>query len=113
MADNSSEPAFEHSDVPPRLLLALSTGLAATVAAVLIALAIVFPQALVPNARGPSRPLPPQPRLQTVPADDLVRLRKAELRRLGGYGATADGHVRIPIEQAMREVASQGWSDSK
>jgi hypothetical protein len=113
VADNPSETAFERSDVPPRLLIALATGLAATVAAVLIALAIVFPEALVPNPRGPSQPLPPKPRLQTVPADDLVRLRQAELRRLGGYGVTVDGHVRIPIEQAMRKVASQGWSATK
>jgi hypothetical protein len=113
VADVPSEPGFEHSDAPPGLLVALAGGLAATVAGVLITLAIAFPAALVPNPRGPMQPLPPQPRLQTVPTDDLAVVRQAEMRRLGGYAQTADGHVRIPIEQAMREVAAQGWSDSK
>jgi hypothetical protein len=92
---------YERSDVPPRLLAALAAGLAGSIAAVLVGVALAFPFALGPPGRGPTQPLPPQPRLETAPSSDLVRYRAIEQHRLAR------------IDQAMNEVAAQGWSDGK
>jgi len=50
---------------------------------------------------------PPEPRLQTAPADDLRNLRAAEETRLTTYGWVdrKAGVVRIPIERAKELVA--------
>jgi len=50
---------------------------------------------------------PPEPRLQTAPADDLRNLRAAEQTRLTTYGWVdrKAGVVRIPIERAKELVA--------
>jgi hypothetical protein len=113
LPEERSDTEFEASDVPPKLLVALSVGLAASVAAVLVALALAFPQITSPRDRGPLQPLPPQPRLESAPAGDLRAYSDAEGRNLNAYGRTRDGHVHVPIEQAMKEVASDGWSDGK
>lgn len=101
MARARPETDYERSDVPPRLLFALAIGLAGSIAAVLVAIALAFPFALNPPGRGPSQPLPPEPRLQTAPSSDLVRYRAMEKQRLDG------------VDRAMKEVAAQGWSDGK
>jgi hypothetical protein len=110
---SNSRIAYERSDVPPRLVAALGGGLALSIAIVLGAIAISFPSAIGPVPRGPLQPLPPQPQLQSDPARDLASYREIEGHRLANYGWTADGHVRVPIEQAMNEVAGQGWSGGK
>jgi len=50
---------------------------------------------------------PPEPRLQTAPADDLRNLRAAEQTRLTTYGWVdrKAGVVRVPIERAKELVA--------
>ena len=113
MTDGGSEVGFERSDAPPRLVALLAAGLAATICAVLVTLALVFPSTLTPTSRGPLRPLPPQPQLQTDPAGDLARYRHIEQDRLHKYAWTSDGHVAVPIDQAMNAVAAQGWSDGQ
>lgn len=63
-----------------------------------------------PLATGMARPLPPAPRLQTYPFDDIKVLRREEGRILDHY-AWVDrnaGVVRIPIERAMEVLAEQG-----
>ena len=59
-----------------------------------------------PLAAESLRRLPPEPRLQTDPRDDLKHLRETEDRTLESYGwVDRDaGIVRIPIEQAMTLV---------
>lgn len=54
--------------------------------------------------------LPPAPRLQTLPAQDLAAVRAEEDRTLHGYGWVdeAAGTVHIPIEEAMRLMAQRG-----
>ena len=54
--------------------------------------------------------LPPEPRLQTNPRQDLSDLRAAEEQILGSYGWVDRnaGVVRIPIEEAMRIVVQKG-----
>ena len=56
------------------------------------------------------RPLPPPPRLQTYPFDDIKELRKNENNVLEHY-AWVDknaGVVRIPIERAIEVLAAKG-----
>jgi hypothetical protein len=108
LSEVRSENRYEQSDVPPRLLVALAAGLALSIAGVLGALALAFPSALAPYQRGPLQPLPPQPRLQSDPAADLARYREAKRRELAG-----NGRDTIPIEQAMNEVAAEGWSNRR
>jgi len=108
LSDVRSETDFEKSDVPSRLLVALAIGLATSIAVVLIGLAIAFPHALGPSPRGPLKALPPAPRLQSDPAMDLASYRDEEARKLSAKRGSG-----VPIEQAMREVATEGWSDRK
>ncbi len=54
--------------------------------------------------------LPPPPRLQTQPREDLKEMRKEEDRLLSNYG-WADpntGRVRLPIDRAMQLLVEQG-----
>ena len=66
------------------------------------------PSPLAAARGGPAEP--PEPRLQTAPADDLRRLRAAEDAALGGYGWIDEkaGTVRIPIDRAIDLVAARG-----
>lgn len=109
MDEARPETDYERADAPPWLIVSLAAILAISVALVLGALAETFPAALQPAPRGPMQPLPPTPRLQTDPDVDIARYKIAEEAKLGGYGWTADGHVRVPVEEAMRAVAKQGW----
>ncbi len=63
-----------------------------------------------PMARvGPAR-LPPEPRLQTRPRDELQRMREEENRLLDTYGWVDPQRdiVRIPIDRAMAMTVEQG-----
>jgi hypothetical protein len=55
-------------------------------------------------------PLPPEPRLQTRPREDLQRMRAEEDRILNSYGWVDArlGLVRIPIARAMAMAVDQG-----
>ncbi len=55
--------------------------------------------------------LPPNPRLQDKPREDLKALRRHEDQLLNGYTwiNQATGAVRIPIGDAMKEVLNQGF----
>ena len=54
--------------------------------------------------------VPPAPRLQTVPVQDLAAARAEEERTLTTYGWVDEhaGTVRIPIAEAMRLLAERG-----
>src|SRR4029079_2948717 len=63
-----------------------------------------------PLAAGVVRPLPPPPRLQTYPCDDVKALRRAETKLLG-HCAWVDQNaavVQIPIERAIDVLAEKG-----
>ena len=63
-----------------------------------------------PLAQSLGRQLPPEPRLQTDPRQDLLQLRAEEDAVLDSYG-WADrqaGVVRIPIEHAIEILAQRG-----
>lgn len=111
MSDSANPAGFERSDVPPPLLLALAIGFALTVALVMGCLAYGFPRATHDIYKGPIAALPPAPRLQTAPRRDLAAYEAAERRRLNSYGWSdrAQGRTQLPVEQAMRKVAAEGW----
>ncbi len=113
MTDVHSQPGYETSDAPPWLLATLAGGLAATVALVLASLAIAFPHATKGGHRGPTAPLPPAPQLQTDPYRDQALYSTSQQQKLGGYGWSGDGHVTVPVDRAMREVATEGWGEPK
>ncbi len=60
-------------------------------------------------AQQPER-LPPEPRLQTNPREDLRELRAGEDETLTTYGWVDrnNGVVRIPIDEAMKLVVQRG-----
>jgi hypothetical protein len=63
-----------------------------------------------PLTEGVVRPLPPAPRLQTYPFDDVKVLRREEARLLNHY-AWVDknaGTVRIPVDRAIELLAARG-----
>jgi hypothetical protein len=66
------------------------------------------PVSEIPEARR--RELPPAPRLQTSPRQDLDDMREEEDRTLGEYGWLDPKAeiVRIPIERAMELIAERG-----
>jgi hypothetical protein len=63
-----------------------------------------------PLAEGVTRPLPPRPRLQTYPFDDIKALRNEENKVLDHYAWIDQGAgiVRIPIERAIDVLAQKG-----
>jgi hypothetical protein len=63
-----------------------------------------------PLAAGIVRPLPPPPRLQTYPFDDIKALRREENKLLEHYAWVDQkaGVVRIPIERAMEVLVEKG-----
>jgi hypothetical protein len=63
-----------------------------------------------PLATTAMRRLPPEPRLQTDPRDDLISMQQAEDRMLTSYGWVDRnaGVVRIPIDQAMKLTVERG-----
>ena len=81
--------------------------IAAFVGGVLLSIDLGFPLAVHQESRGPLQPLPPEPRLQSAPAADLQRYEEAKRAQLSGR----DGDM--PIEQAMRATARQGWGRPK
>lgn len=100
-----SKVRFEPSDVPPLLPLWLAAGLGGAVIVVLLGITLGYPLADSQEYRGPMRSLPPAPRLQVAPAEDLARYQAAKQRELQKTG--------IPIETAMRRTAEQGWGPPK
>jgi len=63
-----------------------------------------------PLAAEQQNRLPPEPRLQTNPRQDLTDLRRREDALLGSYGWVDKnaGVVRIPIGEAMRLTLERG-----
>ena len=56
------------------------------------------------------RILPPEPRLQVLPVDDLQALQQAEQKRLHGYGwvKKESGVVHVPIDRAIDLLLERG-----
>ena len=52
--------------------------------------------------------LPPEPRLQVIPEEDLIALRKEEEKKLNSYGwiIRTAGIAQIPIDRAMYLISN-------
>ncbi|MGN6848930.1 MAG: hypothetical protein ACTHJK_05585 [Sphingomicrobium sp.] len=96
---------YEPLDVPPWVPFWLGCLLAFSVIGVLVFITIGFPLADHQEYRGPLRALPPAPTLQVAPVMELQRYKAAKLKELDSS--------QLPIEQAMRETAKQGWGPPK
>jgi hypothetical protein len=111
--------AHEHSDVNVRGILWFTAGLIAIGIVIHVAVAMLFAAferrtasadpAPAPLAQ-PAGQLPPTPRLQTRPVNDLKALRAEEEALLHGEGPAGEqpGVYRIPIERAKQLIVERG-----
>ncbi len=120
-ADSSNRTVhYETSDIDLRGVLVFAIGLALTGAFIYFAVWVLFayfngrenvkvtPQ--YPLAVGQENRMPPEPRLQTNPRQDLRDLRAGEDQILNGYGWVDRNNqiVHIPIDQAMKLTLERG-----
>jgi hypothetical protein len=120
-ATDNPEVHHEETDVNIRAILGFAAAL--TVVAIVIHVAIwglyrVLDASQTRQQKTPDFPLatqqeqrlPPEPRLQTNPRQDLADLRAQEDAALSSYGWVDRnaGTVRIPIEQAMKLTLERG-----
>ena len=116
MSTATTDRGHEVRDARIGLLFGLGAGLAALTALILGAL--YWQMNALWRARQGAQPAPlpvasalpeapPEPRLQTSPADDLAAMRREEEETLRGVGwlDRRAGIVHIPIERAMELVA--------
>jgi len=106
-AASEAQSRYEPLDVPPLLPLWLACLLAAFVGAVLLSIELGYPLATHQQSRGPLKPLPPPPQLESAPRRELQAYEAEKRRELGGKAGT------VPIEVAMRQTAKQGWGPPK
>jgi hypothetical protein len=118
-ADN---PAVHHetSDVNIRAIFAFGAALIVVAVAVHFIIWLMFLYFGAREAHGEVRQfplaasqenrLPPEPRLQTNPRQDLIDLRNGEDALLKGYSWVDknQGVVRIPIDEAMKLTVQRG-----
>ena len=110
----------EDSDINVRAILGVGAGV--IVAGIVIAAVVWSLYAYLANreatgtmsefplAAGQQLRLPPEPRLQTDPREDLRVLKQAEDDALKSYGwiDKNSGVVRIPIDEAMKLTLKRG-----
>jgi hypothetical protein len=109
---------YDRSDADPKLIVYSTLGL--VVGMVIVCLIVVgiframqtaMPQdARISGMANPNR-MPPEPRLQAHPADELQALRQHEDDVLNHYGWVDQkaGVVRIPVDKAMDIMAQRGF----
>jgi len=113
MARAADDIHHEGSDVNVRAILTFGAALMLTTAVVCVLVWLLFTYLQRREARSATRDfplaveqqnrIPPEPRLQTNPREDLRALREREEAILNSYGLDKDtGAVRIPIEEAMK-----------
>lgn len=118
--DTTERHGHESSDANVRGVVWAAVGLALTALVVHVALYFqlhllvaradrsepVPPSFAPPAEHGP----PPEPRLQTAPAEDLRQLRAVEEKQLTTYGWVdrKAGVVHVPIDRAKELVAEGG-----
>ncbi len=108
--DNSAT-AFEPSDWSLRPVALIYLAIPVLLVVSCFVLIAAYPNAL-PDVDRTLRIAPPGPRLQTDAAGDLQKFRADEERRLNTYYwiDKQKGIVHIPIEQAMKKLATTGAS---
>ena len=109
---------YEHTDANVWVIAKFGLWLAITAVVVHVGIWLVY-VALVEQAKetreqpyplATEMRLPPEPRLQQFPANEIYRFRLSEDARLKSYGYINKeaGIVHIPIEQAMRLTLERG-----
>ena len=110
----------EQSDANITAVLGFGAGLFAVIVAVCLIILGLFgffdrregvqAPSEYPLAAAQGQRVPPEPRLQTDPRQDLANLRAKEDEQLGSYGWVDKnaGVVRIPIDAAMRLTLERG-----
>jgi hypothetical protein len=120
--ENHANPAVTHeeSDVNIRGILGFAVGLIVVAVVIHLLIYVLFGYfdsregrkvtVEYPLAAGQGDRLPPEPRLQTNPRQDLLDLRAREDEVLGSYGWVDRnaGIVRIPIDAAMKLTLERG-----
>jgi len=111
------EDGYERRDASVRGLLIFAASLALVLIVVFITMKWTFDFLSAKEPLGPPptpfenvRALPPQPRLQVEPHQDLQGYCRSELNNLNTYGwiDPQNGIVRIPVDVAMEKVLQQG-----
>ncbi|MGH9736697.1 MAG: hypothetical protein ACRD8A_19170 [Candidatus Acidiferrales bacterium] len=112
------EDGYERRDASVRGLLLLGLGLAIALAFIGFAMKWTFDWLSAESPRGnpaasfvQGRPLPPGPRLQAMPHEDLGSYCSGQVQELNTYGwiDKQNGIVHIPIDRAMDIVMQQGF----
>jgi hypothetical protein len=112
-----SNPGYEKRDVNARGILYFVIVLFLLLVASLISMRSLFGYFSTTQPLGPAaspftsvRALPPEPRLQVQPVEDLNIVRQGQEDLLGSYGWVdrAGGKVHIPIDRAMELVIERG-----
>jgi hypothetical protein len=110
----------EETDVNIRAILLFAAGLIVTTVALSGVVWILYryldaresrqAQVEYPLAAQQEQRLPPEPRLQTNPREDMRELREQEEQVLKTYGWVDrnGGVVRIPIDEAMKLMVQRG-----
>jgi hypothetical protein len=111
---------YEHTDARVGTILKFLLWLAGSAVVIHAGLALLFSLFVeqrveheppkYPLAVGESPRVPPEPRLQRFPREDIMNFRIGEDAALQQYGWVdrSGGVVRIPIEEAMRLVVERG-----
>lgn len=118
MAEHEHPFGHEPSAIAVRRVLATGGVLALTVIGVVIALHFALRKAAMPNHAQVvvrTAPIPPAPRLQPSPQEDLARFRADKARLLSHYAWTdsARHYAHIPIARAMEIYVRQHASQAK
>jgi hypothetical protein len=112
-----TNPGYEKRDVNTRAITYASVVLFMLVIASLLSMYWVFDYFSKTQKLGPTaspfidvRQLPPEPRLQVQPLEDLNRVRQSQEDMLNSYDWTdrANGNVRVPIDRAMDLIIERG-----
>jgi hypothetical protein len=110
-------PGYEKRDVNTRAIAYAVIVLLVLVIASLLTMHWMFDYFSATQKLGPSaspftdvRQLPPEPRLQVHPVEDLNRVRESQEDLLTSYGWAdrATGKVRVPIDRAMDLILERG-----
>jgi hypothetical protein len=116
---------YEHTDASVSIIIKFLAWLAVSAAVIHVGLALLFgafatrrvertePRFPLAAHEGPR--LPPEPRLQRFPREDILNFRLGEEATLKGYGWIDKdaGTVHIPIQDAMRLVLERRMLPSR
>lgn len=107
-----SEHPFGHepSGVAVRRILLIGAALAGGVIVTVAAVCLTLAMGLVPTpglSVSPAAVIPPAPRLETHPTEDLAALRARQRASLESWGWADRSFAQIPIERAMALYAEQ------